>query len=273
VREPMTPPTELKAEDVDLIAAGHRLRARRLSHPRRSRGNGSPVLVFLHEGLGCIKLWRDFPAALVEATGLDGLIYDRWGHGKSDPLTVRRPHRYLHDEAFDSLPELLQRCGVKDAILIGHSDGGTIALLYGARYRHGLRGIITEAAHVFVEDVTLVGIRETVKHYESGDLKQRLSRYHGDNTNTLFWAWADTWLDPDFRGWNVESYLPQVTSPLLLIQGEDDEYATRAQVDAIVGQVSGAARPFLVPRCGHSPHREARDAVLEVMAAFIETLR
>jgi pimeloyl-ACP methyl ester carboxylesterase len=269
----MTPPTELQEEDFDITAAGHRLRARRLSHPRGSRGNGSPVLVFLHEGLGCIKLWRDFPAALVEATGLDGLVYDRWGHGKSDPLTVPRPHRYLHDEAFDSLPEVLQQCGVKDSILIGHSDGGTIALLYGARYRQGLRGIITEAAHVFVEEVTLEGIRETVKHYQAGDLRERLSRYHGDNTETLFWAWADTWLDPGFRDWNVESYLPQVTSPLLVIQGEDDEYATRAQVDAIVGQVSGPGRPLLVPRCGHSPHRHARDSVLQEMAAFVEALR
>jgi len=273
VHKRMMAPTELQQEDFDLTAAGHRLRARRLNRPRDSRGKGRPVLVFLHEGLGCIKLWRDFPAALVEATGLDGLIYDRWGHGKSDPLTVRRPHRYLHDEAFDSLPEVLQGCGVKDAILIGHSDGGTIALLYGARYRQGLRGIITEAAHVFVEEVTLVGIRETVKHYQSGDLKEKLSRYHDDNTETLFWAWADTWLDPGFRDWNVESYLPQVTSPLLAIQGEDDEYATRAQVDAIVGQVSGAAQPLLVPRCGHTPHRDARDVVLQEMAAFIETVR
>ncbi|HVO83918.1 MAG TPA: alpha/beta hydrolase [Syntrophobacteria bacterium] len=269
----MTPPTELQAEDIDLVAAGHRLRARRLTHPLGSRKNGGPVLVFLHEGLGCIELWRGFPAALVEVTGLDGLIYDRWGHGKADPLTVRRPHRYLHDEAFDSLPEVLQECGVKEAILIGHSDGGTIALLYGARYRQGLRAIITEAAHVFVEEVTLVGIRETVKQYQSGDLKERLSRYHDDNTETLFRAWADTWLDPGFRDWNVESYLPQVMSPLLVIQGEDDEYATRAQVDAIVGQVSGPVRPLLVPRCGHTPHREAQDLVLQEMAAFIETVR
>ena len=273
MRDPMAAPTELQAQDFDLNAAGHRLRARRLSHPRGSRAKASPVLVFLHEGLGCIKLWRDFPAALVEATGLDGLIYDRWGHGKSAPLEVRRTHRYLHDEAFDSLPEVLQQCGVEDAILIGHSDGGTIALLYAARYSQGLRGIITEAAHVFVEEVTLEGIRETVKHYDSGDLKERLARYHGDNTETLFWAWADTWLDPGFRDWNVESYLPPVTAPLLAIQGVDDEYATRAQVDAIVGQVSGAARPLLVPKCGHTPHRQARDLVLQAMAAFIETLR
>jgi pimeloyl-ACP methyl ester carboxylesterase len=269
----MTASAELRVEDFNLTAAGHRLRARRLSHLRRKWRDGCPVLVFLHEGLGCITLWRDFPAGLVEATGLDGLVYDRWGHGKSDPLTVRRPYHYLHDEAFDSLPEVLQQCAVKEAILIGHSDGGTIALLYGARYRQGVRGIITEAAHVFVEEVTLVGIRETVKHYQSGDLKERLSRYHGANTDTLFRAWADTWLDPGFRDWNVESYLPQVSSPLLVIQGEGDEYATRAQVDAIVGQVSGPARPLLVPQCGHSPHRDARARVLQVMAAFIETLR
>lgn len=265
--------TSPKVEDFDLRAAGRRLRARRLRHPRGSRADESPALVFLHEGLGCIELWRDFPAALVEATGLDGLIYDRWGHGQSDPLTALRTPYYLHDEAFESLPEVLIECGVPKAILIGHSDGGTIALLYAARYPEGVCGIITEAAHVFVEEVTLAGIRETVKHYESTDLKEKLLRYHGDNTELLFRAWADTWLDSGFRDWNVESYLPQVTSPLLAMQGEEDEYATRAQVDAIAGQVSGAVRPLLVPNCGHTPHRDARDSVLQEMVAFIETLK
>ncbi len=268
----MNAPTELQVQDFDLRAAGHRLRARRLTHARRGRADAGPVLVFLHEGLGCIELWRHFPAALVEATGLEGLIYDRWGHGRSDLLRVRRTPRYLHDEAFESLPDVLTQCRVEDAVLIGHSDGGTIALLYGARYPKGVRGIITEAAHVFVEDVTLEGIRETVNTYETTDLKEKLARYHGDNTDTLFRAWADTWLAPEFRTWNVESYLPQVTCPILVIQGNDDEYATRAQVDAIAGQVSGPARPLLVPGCGHTPHREARDAVLKEMAAFVETL-
>jgi pimeloyl-ACP methyl ester carboxylesterase len=264
----MSAPTSLQVHDFDLLAAGHRLRIRRLAQQRRS-----PVLVFLHEGLGCIELWRDFPAALVEVTGLDGLIYDRWGHGRSDPLTVGRTPRYLHDEAFESLPEVLSQSGMEDVILIGHSDGGTIALLYGARYSKGIRGMITEAAHVFVEDVTLEGIRETVKIYETTDFKEKLARYHGDNTDTLFRAWADTWLAPEFRTWNVESYLPQVVCPLLVIQGRDDEYATKAQVDAIANQVSGPARPLLVPGCGHTPHRQARDVVLKEMADFIATLK
>ncbi|HYA04150.1 MAG TPA: alpha/beta hydrolase [Syntrophobacteria bacterium] len=264
----MTAPCEVQVQDFDLRAAGHRLRARRLTHQRRS-----PVLVFLHEGLGCIELWRDFPAAVVEVTGLDGIIYDRWGHGRSDALTVRRTTYYLHEEAFESLPEVLTQCGVEEAVLIGHSDGGTIALLYGARYPKGIRGIITEAAHVFVEDVTLEGIRETVKIYDTTDFKEKLARYHRDSTDTLFRAWADTWLAPEFRAWNVESYLPQVVCPVLVIQGKDDEYATKAQVDAIAGQVSGPARPLLVPSCGHTPHREARDVVLKEMAAFVETLK
>ena len=264
----MTAPSEVQVHDFDCRAAGHRLRARRLTHQRRG-----PVLVFLHEGLGCIELWRDFPAALVEATGLDGLIYDRWGHGSSDALTVTRTPHYLHEEAFESLPEVLTQCGVKDVVLIGHSDGGTIALLYGARYPKGIRGIITEAAHVFVEDVTLAGIRETVKTYETTDFKEKLARYHGQSTDTLFRAWADTWLAPEFRTWNVESYLPQVTCPVLVIQGNDDEYATKAQVDAISGQVCGPARPLLVPDCGHTPHREARNVVLQAMREFIETLK
>jgi pimeloyl-ACP methyl ester carboxylesterase len=269
----MTVPTELQVHDFDLRAAGHRLRARRFTHAECGRADAGPVLVFLHEGLGCIEIWRDFPAALIEVTGLDGLIYDRWGHGRSDPLTGPRTSRYLHDEAFESLPEVLSQCGVEDAVLIGHSDGGTIALLYGARYGEGIRGIVTEAAHVFVEEVTLEGIRETVKIYETTDLKEKLSRYHGANTDSIFRAWSDTWLAPPFRSWNVESYLPKVACPLLVIQGEDDEYATRAQVDAIASAAAGPARPLLVPNCGHTPHRQARRVVLKAMAEFIETLK
>lgn len=260
---------QFRATDFTIEAAGRRLRARRLLAP--SGKDSGPVLVFLHEGLGSIELWRDFPQELVKATGCDALIYDRWGHGLSERLDGKRPVNYLEEEAFRSLPQVLAQGGVDDAVLIGHSDGGSIALLFAARY--GVRGVVTEAAHVFVEEVTLAGIREAVKVYESSELKAKLSRYHGDNTESLFRGWADTWLSPEFRNWNIEDYLPEITSPLLVIQGEEDEYGSEAQMEAIISQVSGPARSLLVPGCGHTPHHQARAVVLEEMARFIRSVK
>jgi pimeloyl-ACP methyl ester carboxylesterase len=225
--------------------------------------------VFLHEGLGSIELWRDFPSTLAKTTGCDALIYDRWGHGKSDPLDARRTLRYVHDEALVSLPEVLRKAGVEDVVLIGHSDGGSIALLFAAHYPEFVRGLITEAAHVFVEDITLEGIRQSVGLYEITDLKEKLARYHGENTERIFRGWCDTWLSPEFRNWNIEECLPQITRPILVIQGEDDQYGTEAQVEAITKQVSGARESLLIPDCGHTPHHEARDKVVQAMTQFI----
>ena len=214
-------------------------------------------------------MWRNYPADLCMATGCPGFIYERWGYGGSDPLIGSRTPQYLHDEAFRSLPEVLDRCGVNDAILIGHSDGGSIALMYAAVYPDKILGVITEAAHVFVEEVTCKGIREAVEIYETTDLKAKLARYHGDNTEPMFRGWADTWLSPEFRDWNIEGYLPGITAPLLVIQGGDDQYGTPAQVEAITRQVSGPVRGWLVPKCGHIPHHDAHDTVFEEMKRFI----
>ncbi len=252
-------------------AAGHRIYTERIAPDEIKRVTGDTTLVFLHEGLGSVGQWRDFPSLLCEKTGLPALVYDRWGYGKSDPFTLPRLKGYLHDEALLGLPAVLDVCGIGRAILVGHSDGGSIALIYASTRPERVRAVITEAAHVFVENVTLEGIREAVSAYESTDLVKRLARYHGDKTDLVFHGWADTWLSPEFRDWNIEDVLPGVRCPVLVIQGIDDQYGTPAQVNAIARQVSGEATPLLV-KCGHIPHAEARDEVLEEMARFIEAL-
>ena len=263
-------PAAIQSEDIYLIAAGHRLAARWL------RPGATPAsdhtLVFLHEGLGSIAQWRDFPAALVAATGLPGLVYERWGFGGSEPLVLPRPRDYLHREAEQALPEVLAACGIERPVLIGHSDGGSIALLFAAAFPERPAACITEAAHVFVEEVTLAGIREAAALWETTDLKDRLARYHGDRTESVFRGWTETWLRPDFRDWDMTDRLPAITCPLLVIQGEDDEYGTPAQVEAIVAGSGGPAEALLVPDCGHAPHAQQRETVLAAMARFIGRL-
>lgn len=230
-----------------------------------------PVLVFLHEALGCDTMWRGVPETISRATGLPYLSYDRLGHGRSTPLPGSRDERYLEVEAFEVLPAVLEACGVTEPILIGHSDGGTIALMYASR--HGVRGVISEAAHVFVEEVTLAGIRAAVGAWRTTDLRDRLARHHGDKTDALFDAWAETWLSKAFRSWTVESCLSGVQAPCLVVQGEDDEYGTVRQVEAIAAGVSGPATPLLVSGCRHIPHLQAADRVLPAIAEFVRLLQ
>ena len=259
----------ISTEDLYVHAAGHKLRVRRLTHPGNDGHDSRPTLVFLHEGLGSIEMWHDFPEVLLDKTGCNGLLYDRWGHGKSDPIDVQRTIRYVHDEALDTLPEVLENSGVEDSILIGHSDGGSIALIFAAEYPGSVRGLITEAAHVFVEEITLEGIREAVTTYQTTDLKEKLARYHDSNTEAIFRAWSDTWLSPEFKHWNIEDCLPRVTCPVLVIQGQDDQYGTEAQVKSIAGRVAGPAKPLLIPDCAHIPHKEATDRIIKEMTEFI----
>jgi pimeloyl-ACP methyl ester carboxylesterase len=259
----------ISTEDFYVHAAGHKLRVRWLIHPGNDGQDSRPTLVFLHEGLGSIEMWQDFPEVLLEETGCNGLVYDRWGHGKSDPIDVQRTLRYVHDEALDSLPEVLKNSGVEDTILIGHSDGGSIALIFAAEYPGSVRGLITEAAHVFVEEITLEGIRQAVQTYQTTDFKEKLARYHDNNTEGIFRAWCETWLSPAFKQWNIEDCLPRVTCPVLVIQGEDDQYGTEAQVEAIASRVAGPAKVLLIPGCAHIPHKEATDRVVKEMARFI----
>lgn len=252
-------------ESLYFHARGHRLYGEWIDRERPG-----PVLVFLHEGLGSTAQWKDFPALLCERTDRPGFVYDRLGHGKSDPLSLPRNPEYLHEEAFHALPETLDSQGIEKAVLIGHSDGGTIALLFAARFPGRVCAVITEAAHVFVEDITLEGIRKALDLYGRTDLRKRLSVYHGANTEGVFHGWADTWLDPRFRDWNAVSDLPEVRCPLLVIQGEGDEYGTPIQVMTIAEKTSGPAQAWLVPDCGHVPHLQAKEEVLLHMASFIE---
>ncbi|MDI9570631.1 MAG: alpha/beta hydrolase [Pseudomonadota bacterium] len=251
-----------EARSVDDRRVGDDGGAARADHER-------PWLVFLHEGLGSVGQWRDFPAALCGETGLAGLVYDRWGYGESEACEEMGDSGYLHHEAQESLPQVLDRFDIPRAIFIGHSDGGSIALIFGATFPERAAGIITEAAHVFVEEITLAGIRAAVAAYEGTDLPARLARYHGARTDLVFRRWSETWLSPPFRAWNIEGLLSRIRCPVLAIQGEEDPYGTSGQVESIVRRISGPAEGLIVPRCGHIPHLQAREETTEAMREFI----
>lgn len=259
-----------RSQDCSFAVAGRRLAARRL-HPDLPPPADAPTLVFLHEGLGAMTMWRDFPTLLVARTGLPGLMYDRMGHGLSDPMDRPRRMGYLEREADVFLPGILAAAGIERPILVGHSDGGTIALLYAAA--HPTAGVVSMAAHVFIDAVSLAGLRAARRAWETGDLKARLARHHGDRTAAMFHAWNDLWLTPGFAGWQMLDRLPAVTCPVLAIQGAEDEYGLPSQIEAIRDGVSGPAQALLLPDCGHVPHLQAPAAVLDAVAAFVRTIR
>lgn len=252
--------------------AGCRLRVKRIEPASATRLKDRPTLVFLHEGLGCIEMWRDFPETLCESLGCAGLIYDRKGYGGSDMFESPWPLDYLEIESLTFLPELLNECDIDNAVLIGHSDGGTIALITAASQNYRVSGVVTEAAHIFVESITIEGIRRTVEAFETTSLKEKLSEYHKEHTETIFFRWADRWLSPEFSNWNIQKDLSKITCPVLVLQGEDDAYGTPAQVKGIADQVSGPVRAKLIPDCGHIPHFQAKDTVLSEMTRFIKGL-
>jgi len=228
-----------------------------------------PVLVFLHDSLGCTQLWRDFPEQLATAVQCNVLVYDRLGYGKSYlMLTHERENNYMELEA-DVLNDLLDILGIEEAILFGHSDGGTIALITAAKYSEKVKAVICEAGHIFVEDVTVKGVKEALTAYQTTNLAQRLAKYHGDKVEMIVKAWTEIWLSKQFRNWNIESLLKKIQAPLLFIQGEKDEYGTLDQVEKTVSQVSGSAERFIIPEAGHTPHKEMPDVVLQKCAGFI----
>ena len=231
---------------------------------------GVPALVLLHEGLGSVSLWRDFPAKLAAATGCAVLAYSRYGYGQSDVLDSPRPVEYMHREALDVLPELLARLSIDAPVLVGHSDGASIALI-NAGARHAVRGVVAMAPHVFVEDVSVKSIAEAKLAFEQTDLPQKLARHHTDSAKT-FYGWNDIWLHADFRPWNIEEYLPSIRCPVLAIQGLDDEYGSMAQLEAIAAQAGGAVELLKLPACRHSPHRDQPAAVLGAIARFVAAL-
>ena len=245
---------------------GHRLEYERIA----AGGQGRPTLVLLHEGLGSIAMWRDFPQRLAHATVSHVIVYSRYGYGDSDPLRQPRDVRYMHDEGLVVLPELLDRLGIARPVLVGHSDGASIALIHAGGTDRPVLGVIAMAPHVMVEDISVTSIEAARDAYATTDLRVRLARYHAD-VDSAFRGWNDIWLHPDFRAWNIEEYLPRIRCPVLAIQGEDDEYGTMEQVMRIA-----AAAPDVeilkLGDCRHSPHRDQTGAVLEAASRFVDRL-
>lgn len=229
---------------------------------------GRPELLLLHEGLGCVAMWRHFPEKLAAATGCRVVVWSRAGYGGSQAYVEPRTTRYMHREAEEALPALLAELKIERPLLIGHSDGGSIALIFAGAFPEVPRGIAVLAPHEFVEEETLAGIRDARTAWQTTDLPQKLARYHHAQTERVFSDWNDCWLSPPFRDWNIEEYLPRIRCPVLAIQGEDDEYATLRQIDAIAEQVPGT-QLLKLANCGHTPQRDQEAAVLEALTAFV----
>ena len=231
-----------------------------------------PTIVFLHDSLGSVQLWRDFPEKLAEATQCNFLIYDRLGYGKSFPMTThKRENNYMELEA-DLLNDLLSELHINDAILFGHSDGGTIALITASKYSAKVKALICEAGHIFVEDITVKGVKDALNAYRTTNLQERLQKYHGDKVDTIVKAWTEIWLSDQFKTWNIEPLLKNIACPLLFVQGENDEYGSLDQVDKTVTQVSGNSEKFIIPNVGHTPHKETPEIVLNKATEFVNTI-
>jgi len=249
-----------------LEVGGVRLELRRFGAD--PAGGAGPPIVFLHEGLGSAGLWRDYPARVCGALGRSGLAYSRRGYGASDPAERPRPVGFMHEEAARCLPALLEAAGLRRVVLYGHSDGASIALLFAAWHPDHVEALVLEAPHVMVEDVTVRSIDGLGEAYRTGELRRTLARWHRDPDAT-FHGWRDIWLDPDFRGWDLRGELRGVTAPVLVLQGEEDEYGTWAQVEAVVDGVTGPARAVLLARCGHAPHRDRPEETLGEVVRFL----
>lgn len=232
--------------------------------------DGRPPLVLLHEGLGCVAMWRDFPQQLAAATGCRVIAYSRPGYGQSDPHPAPRTPRYMHLEGQVVLPGFLAALNIERPLIIGHSDGGSIGLIHAAAFPDVPCGLAVMAPHEFVEAETLAGIRAAREFWNSSDWPAKLARYHRDAAQ-VFSDWNDCWLSDDFRNWNIEDCLNDIRCPVLALQGEDDEYATMRQIDVIAAQVPGTTL-FKLAQCGHSPHRDQAAAVVAAIAGFVDRL-
>lgn len=231
-----------------------------------------PSLVFLHEGLGSVSLWRDFPDKLCRQIGAPGLVYSRRGYGKSSALAGPRAADFMHKEALEVLPEVLSSLGINRPVLVGHSDGASIALIYATHAPENVAGLVLMAPHVMVEPVSISSISKISKTYHTSDLRTRLARYH-DHVDDAFLGWSDIWLSPEFLHWTLLDECQRLKSPALLIQGENDEYGTLAQLDAIEAAAGNAGIQRLVlSRCGHSPWRDQETLVLDAIAGFVSKL-
>ena len=246
----------------NLKVHGHTLEV----HQIAGQGTDRPEMVFLHEGLGSVSHWKDFPVRVAAATGCGVTVYSRYGSGQSDLLAEARSVRYMHDEALHSLPDLLRQLQIENPILVGHSDRASIALIYAGAH-HRVSGLVVLAPHVFVEDLSVASIAEAKVKFETTNLPEKLGRHHRDAELT-FWGWNNIWLHPEFRHWNIEECLPRIICPILAIQGFDDQYGTMAQVEAIEKQSGGPVEVVRLADCKHSPQRDQPEATLEAIAKF-----
>jgi pimeloyl-ACP methyl ester carboxylesterase len=248
----------------------HEIELTWLSLHRRHR----PLIVFLHEGLGSVAMWRDFPSKLCDAAECRGLVFSRWGYGQSTP---RQPHErwpvdFMHQQAERFLPTFFAALGLDTQVeppwLYGHSDGGSIALLHAAAFPGRVAGLIVAAPHIMVEDVSIASIEKARDAYLATDLRTKLARYHAD-PDSAFWGWNDVWLDPGFRDWDIRPVLPSIRCPVLAIQGVDDEYGTLTQIQGIADVVP-TAQVLTLDDCGHSPHRDQPEAVLQAVSRLLQ---
>jgi len=231
--------------------------------------DAAQTLVLLNEGLGCVGLWGDFPDKLSAATGLGVFVYSRAGYGKSSPVALPRPLTYMHDEARETLPRLLDAIGFRRGLLVGHSDGASIVAIYaGSHQDHRVGGLILTAPHFFTEDSGIASIVEAKKAYETGDLRARLGRWHADVDNA-FKGWNRAWLDPEFRKWDITEFLAYIRVPVLVVQGEDDQYGTVKQIEIAQQECYSPVEVALLPRARHSPQREAPEATLRSISDFV----
>ena len=251
-----------------LAAAGYAIEFERIPGER-----AGPTLVLLHEGLGCVAMWRRFPALLNEATGLPVFSYSRPGYGRSSAIALPRPLDFHSRDALDVLPHVLDAAGIDACILIGHSDGASIALVYaGATRDPRLRGLVLMAPHVLTERKTVMNIAAAKRTFEAGDLRDKLQRYHGDNVDCAFWGWCQTWLDADFRRWDITAWLAKIDVPVLTVRGNDDPYNTAVHVERIANEVGRQVTRVDLPDCGHAPHFDQGARVLAAVMEFVATV-
>jgi pimeloyl-ACP methyl ester carboxylesterase len=236
------------------------------------RPDAAPTIVMLHEGLGCVGMWGDFPDRLAAATGAGVFVYSRAGYGRSSPVKLPRPLTFMHDEARAVLPRLLEAIGFRRGLLLGHSDGASIAAIYGGSVQdHRVRGLVLIAPHFFTEDMGIAEIERARAAYASTDLRGKLARWHADVDNA-FKGWNDAWLDPQFRQWDITDALAYIRVPVLIVQGENDQYGTARQIEVAREECYCPVEVALLPGVHHAPHREAADATLQTVADFTNRL-
>lgn len=261
---------EISSKDFFINIDGASLFVRKLS-PINADKAKAPV-IFLHDSLGSAALWREYPKTISLQSQREVYIYERRGHGHSSPLESQvRDSHYLEDEA-DLIPTVLRELSVEEAILYGHSDGASIALIAAGKFPSLVKGLIVEAPHIFVEEITIEGVRRTVERKNETRLIEKLKKYHGEKAETIFRAWGETWLNPGYHSWNIENFLKNITSPVLVIQGEEDEYGTVSQMTGISRNAGGKVELRLLPKMGHNPHNESPLSVSRIALEFLSDL-